>query len=80
MLISKLVYELRNDLYRGFLSPIIEMDTYTLLFWLSSILFATLSAYLVCCTKKTNIFYAQIASGCGMFVTSKIGRKFLGLE
>jgi len=56
------------------------MDMYTQLFWISSILFIGLSAYLVCCTKKTNVFYAQIASGCGMFVTSKIGRKFLGLE
>jgi len=56
------------------------MDMYMQLFWISSILFIGLSAYLVCCTKKTNVFYAQIASGCGMFVTSKIGRKFLGLE
>lgn len=56
------------------------MDTFTTLFWLSSLLFFALSAYLVCCTKRTNIFYAQIASGCSMFVTSKIGRKFLGLE
>jgi hypothetical protein len=56
------------------------MDIYTQLFWLSSILFFGLSVYLLCCTKKTNVFYAQIASGCGMFVTSKIGRKFLGLE
>lgn len=56
------------------------MDTYTLLFWLSSLLFAGLSAYLLCCTKKTPVFYLQIASGFGMFATSKIGRKFLGLE
>jgi hypothetical protein len=56
------------------------MDIYTQLFWLSSLLFAGLSAYLVCCTKRTPIFYAQIASGGGMFITSKIGRKFLGLE
>ena len=56
------------------------MDTFTLLFWLSSLLFIGLSAYLLCCTKKTNILYAQIASGCGIFITSKIGRKFLGLE
>jgi len=55
------------------------MDVFTTLFWLSSILFFSLSVYLVCCTKKTNIFYVQIASGCGMFVTSKIGRQFLGL-
>ena len=56
------------------------MDTFTKLFWLSSLLFLGLSVYLVCCTKRTPIFYAQIASGLGMFITSKIGRKFLGLE
>ena len=56
------------------------MDIFTKLFWLSSLLFFTLSVYLLCCTKRTNVFYAQIASGCGMFVTSKIGRKFLGLD
>ena len=56
------------------------MDSYTNLFWLSSLLFIALSLYLVCCTKRTPIFYAQIASGCGMFITSKIGRTFLGLE
>jgi hypothetical protein len=56
------------------------MDTFTTLFWLSSILFIGLSLYLLCCTKRTPIFYAQIASGLGMFATSKIGRKFLGLE
>ena len=56
------------------------MDMFTQLFWLSSILFVGLSGYLLCCTKKTPVFYAQIASGCGMFVTSKIGRKFLRLE
>jgi hypothetical protein len=56
------------------------MDIYTQLFWLFAILFAGLSAYLLCCTKKSKVFYAQIASGFGMFATSKIGRKFLGLE
>ena len=56
------------------------MDLFTQLFWLSTLLFIGLSAYLLCCTKKTRIFYAQIASGLGMFATSKIGRKFLGLE
>jgi hypothetical protein len=56
------------------------MDIFTTLFWISAILFAGLSFYLLCCTKRTPIFYAQIASGCGMFITSKIGRKFLGLE
>ncbi len=56
------------------------MDTYTQLFWFFSIVFAILSAYLLCCTKKTKVFYVQIGSGLGMFATSKIGRKFLGLE
>ena len=56
------------------------MDTFTKLFWCFSILFVILSIYLLCCTKKTNIFYLQIASGIGMFATSKIGRTFLGLE
>ena len=54
------------------------MDTFTKLFWLFFVLFISLSGYLLCCTKKTNIFYLQIASGCGMFATSKIGRNFLG--
>jgi hypothetical protein len=56
------------------------MDTYTLLFWLSTLLFLGLSAYLLTCKKRSNAFYAQVAAGCGMFATSKIGRKFLGLE
>ena len=51
-----------------------------MLFWISFLLFAALSLYLLCCTKRTPVFYAQIASGFGMFVTSKIGRKFVGLE
>jgi hypothetical protein len=55
------------------------MDIFTALFWLSSLLFIGLSAYLLCCNKKTKVLYAQIASGVGMFVTSKIGRTFLGL-
>jgi hypothetical protein len=56
------------------------MDYFTNLFWLSSFLFIVLSVYLLCCTKRTSVFYAQIAAGCGMFITSKIGRKFLRLE
>jgi len=55
------------------------MDTFTQLFWVFSLLLIILSLYLLCCTKKTNIFYLQIGSGCGMFATSKIGRNFLGL-
>ena len=56
------------------------MDIFTTLFWVSSLLFIGLSVYLLCCKKRSPIFYAQIASGIGMFITSKIGRKFLGLE
>jgi hypothetical protein len=56
------------------------MDTFTMLFWLCSLVFFTLSIYLLFVTKKCNTFYIQIAAGCGMFATSKIGRKFLGLE
>jgi len=56
------------------------MDTYTNLFWLSFFLFVGLSLYLLCCTKRTPVFYAQIASGFAMFITSKIGRKFLRLD
>jgi hypothetical protein len=56
------------------------MDTFTKLFWLSALLFAGLSIFLVCCKKRTPIFYLQIASGVAMFITSKIGRTFLGLD
>jgi len=56
------------------------MDTYTKLFWAFTILFIIMSIYLLKCTKKSNAFYIQIGSGCGMFASSKIGRKFLGLE
>ncbi len=55
------------------------MDIFTRLFWIFSLCFIILSGYLLCCTKRTNIFFLQIASGCGMFVTSKIGRNFLGI-
>ena len=56
------------------------MDKFSQLFLIFFLLFIILSMYLLCCTKKTNIFYAQIFAGCGMFVTSKIGRNFLGLD
>ena len=56
------------------------MDAFTTLFWMFTLMFIGLSGYLICCTKKSNVFYLQIASGCGIFATSKIGRKFLGLE
>ena len=54
------------------------MDTFTIFFWLFTVLFISLSIYLMCCKKRSNTFYAQVASGCGIFATSKIGRKFLG--
>ncbi len=56
------------------------MDTFTMLFWLSYLVFAGLSIYLLCCEKKDVVLYAQISAGFGMFVTSKIGRSFLGLD
>lgn len=56
------------------------MDIFTNLFWLSFLVFVVLSSYLLCCTKRTPIFYGQIASGFAMFITSKIGRTFLRLE
>ena len=55
------------------------MDTFTKLFWLSFLVFVALSLYLVWYTKRTPVFYAQIASGFAMFISSKIGRTFLGL-
>jgi hypothetical protein len=55
------------------------MDIYTKLFWLFSIFFTLLSIHLLYYIKN-GIFYIQIISGLGMFATSKIGRKFLGLE
>jgi hypothetical protein len=55
-------------------------DYFTIMFWIFFIIFIILSVYLLLCTKKTNIFYIQIGSGIGMFATSKIGRKFLGLS
>jgi hypothetical protein len=56
------------------------MDIYTTVYWMFFFLFIILSIFLLCCTKKSNVFYAQIGCGFGMFVTSKIGLTFLGLE
>jgi len=56
------------------------MDTFTIMFWLFTIMFIGLSSYLLCCTKKSNFFYLQILSGLGIFATSKIGRKFLRID
>jgi hypothetical protein len=52
-----------------------DMDTFTKLFWFFSLLFVVLSAY--CAAPKKRMSF-QIASGGGMFATSKIGRKLLG--
>jgi hypothetical protein len=56
------------------------MDMFTILFWASFLTFTGLSIYLLTSNKKTLVLYAQIASGFAMFITSKIGRTFLGLE
>jgi hypothetical protein len=56
------------------------MDNFTILFWFFTILFIVLSIYLLSCKKKTDVFYLQIASGLGIFATSKIGRQFLGFS
>lgn len=56
------------------------MDMFTQLFWMFFLLFIISSVFLLCCTKKSNVFYFQISCGIGMFITSKIGRNFLGLE
>ena len=54
------------------------METFTMFFWVFFVLFISLSGYLLYYTKKSNVLYLQIVSGCGMFATSKIGRNFLG--
>jgi hypothetical protein len=54
------------------------MNHFTILFWVFSVLFISLSVYIVFCTNPTTLMYLQIGSGCGIFATSKIGREFLG--
>ena len=54
------------------------MDRFTQLFWMFFLLFIILSVFLLCCTKRSNVFYFQIACGIGMFIMSKIGRNYLG--
>ena len=56
------------------------MDIFTILFWSSFLLFAGLSIYLLYFTRMTQVFYVQIFAGFAMFITSKIGRTFLGIE
>jgi len=55
------------------------MDVYTISFWVFYLVFIVLSVYLVSYKKVDEVLYMQIASGVGMFVTSKIGRTFLGI-
>jgi hypothetical protein len=55
------------------------MDLFTVSFWVFYLLFIVLSVYLVSYKKVDEVLYMQIASGVGMFVTSKIGRTFLGI-
>uniref|UniRef100_A0A6C0F0X9 Uncharacterized protein n=1 Tax=viral metagenome TaxID=1070528 RepID=A0A6C0F0X9_9ZZZZ len=55
------------------------MDLFTVSFWVFYLVFIVLSVYLVSYKKVDEVLYLQIASGVGMFVTSKIGRTFLGI-
>ena len=55
------------------------MDTFTVFFWVFTITFILLSAYLLP-SNNNPLLYTQIACGVGIFATSKIGRTFLGLE
>ncbi len=55
---------------------------YTVLFWIGTIFFLTSSMLLAWQQGKCvgGLFFIQVASGIAMFVGSKIGRSFLGLE
>ena len=64
----------------SFLNPTLCAGFFKSCFWLCSLIFIMLSMYLLCCIKKSDLFYIQIASGFGMFITSKIGRTFLGFN
>ena len=55
------------------------MDLFTVSFWVFYLVFIVLSIYLVSYKKVDEVLYMQIASGVGMFITSKIGRTFLGI-
>jgi hypothetical protein len=50
-----------------------------MLFWISSILFFSLS-FLLLSSRSPTVLYGQILAGSLIFASSKIGRKFLGLE
>jgi hypothetical protein len=52
---------------------------YTYVFWAASIAFL-LSSLALAPTCRSNLFYVQVVSGFLIFVGSKIGRTFLGLE
>lgn len=53
---------------------------YTVLFWIGTLLFLTTSLVLIWQNKGGSLLLAQVAGGVAMFVGSKIGRSFLGLE
>lgn len=55
---------------------------YTQLFWFGTLVFLTASVGYACMHWKTLdwLFGALIIGGIAMFVGSKIGRSFLGLE
>ena len=56
------------------------MDMFTTLFWCSFLVFAGVSLYLLYFTRMTQLFYVQVFAGFAMFITSKIGRTFLGIK
>jgi hypothetical protein len=54
---------------------------YTQLFWFGTIVFLVASIGFACRAKYLDwTFVAQFLGGIAMFVGSKIGRSFLGLE
>lgn len=55
---------------------------YTNLFWLATIIFFSTTLVLLIQNRNSlnYLFYIQALAGTSMFVTSKIGRTFLGLE
>lgn len=55
---------------------------YTHLFWFGTLVFLAASVGFACMHWKTLdwVFGAQVAGGIAIFVGSKIGRSFLGLE
>lgn len=52
---------------------------YTYLFWGATLMFLV-SSILLAMKPQDTLFYVQVTGGVLMFVGSKIGRTFLGLE